>query len=99
MVDVERKLEAEKKFLCEMTVEREQEREEFQRIINNLTSKCQDAKREREKLENVLEHHRLEINELEEHLREKELVADQLLNKDYQLQQAFEKVTQTTTKS
>lgn len=91
-MDFERKLESEKRFLREMTVEREQEREEYQRTINTLALKYEEGKREKEKMENVLEHHQMEIRELEEHLRHKELVEDQLLNKDYQLQQAVEKV-------
>ncbi|XP_021949088.1 uncharacterized protein LOC110846590 isoform X2 [Folsomia candida] len=92
IMDFERKLESEKRFLREMTVEREQEREEYQRTINTLALKYEEGKREKEKMENVLEHHQMEIRELEEHLRHKELVEDQLLNKDYQLQQAVEKV-------
>lgn len=75
-----------------MTLDREQEREDFQRKLNMLAVKYQDVRREKEKLENTVEQQQLEISELEEHFREKELVEDQLINKDCQLQQAVEKV-------
>lgn len=79
-----------------MTLEREQEREDFQHVINSLNSKYEDLRRERDKAENIIEQQQMEINELEDHLRKIEIVEIELVNKlqgsEYELKQTIDKV-------
>lgn len=97
MTDLERKLRAQRKFLDEMTTEREQEREEFQRSIKDLSFKYEETRKEKERLESVADNLRMEVMDLEDVLHQKELVEHELVDKiqisEIELKRAIDKVS------
>jgi len=59
-------------------MEREQERDEFQRNITELTDKFEETKKEKEKLENLISFQKLEFNDYEIRLKDTSEVEQEL---------------------
>ncbi len=96
VADLEKKLEAKCKYIEELTVERETERDEFHRELENSDKKFAELKREKERLEEINAEHLSELNDYEERLKEADEVEQQLVEKskhsEEELKMAVEKV-------
>lgn len=70
MKDLEKKFAANLRYLEEQTAERELERDDFHRETEALQRKLQEAHREREKLEELVQNQKIDLDEVEQRLRE-----------------------------